>query len=104
MFYAKNIVKKLSGYLSWLLLKLNCLRCLKIRISRGRKPSYLHSLLRNQQQLPLSLLLSFLREGWRSYLNYIDYELEEGPANKFLGKVSIFYKKYSPIWLLRSGV
>ena len=101
MFYAKNNVKKLSGYLSWLLLKLNCLRCLKIRISRGRKPFYLRFLLRNQQQLPLSLLLSFLREGWRSYLNYIDYELEE---NKFLGKASIFYKKYLPIWLLRSGV
>ena len=103
MFYAKNNVKMLSGYLSWLLLKLNCLRCLKIRISRGRKPFYLRFLLRNQQQLPLSLLLSFLREVWRSYLNYID-ELEEGPANKFLGKESIFYKKYSPIWLLRSGV
>ena len=103
MFYAKNNVKKLSGYLSWLLLKLNCLRCLKIRISRGRKPFYLRSLLRNQQQLPLSLLLSLLREGWRSYLSYID-ELEKGPANKFLGKASIFYKKYLPIWLLRSGV
>ena len=103
MFYAKNNVKMLSGYLSWLLLKLNCLRCLKIRISRGRKPFYLRSLLRNQQQLPLSLLLSLLREGWRSYLSYID-ELEEGPANKFLGKESIFYKKYSPIRLLRSGV
>ena len=104
MFYAKNNVKKLSGYLSWLLLKLNCLRCLKIRISRGRKPFYLRFLLRDQQQLPLSLLLSFLREVWRSYLNYIDYELEKGPANKFLGKASIFYKKYLPIWLLRSGV
>ena len=103
MFYAKNNVKMLSGYLSWLLLKLNCLRCLKIRISRGRKPFYLRSLLRNQQQLPLSLLLSLLREEWRSYLNYID-ELEEGPANKFLGKESIFYKKYSLIRLLRSGV
>ena len=103
MFYAKNNVKMLSGYLSWLLLKLNCLRCLKIRISRGRKPFYLRSLLRNQQQLPLSLLLSLLREEWRSYLNYID-ELEEGPANKFLGKESILYQKYSPIWLLRSGV
>ena len=96
MFYAKNNVKMLSGYLSWLLLKLNCLRCLKIRISRGRKPFYPRSLLRNQQQLPLSLLLSLLREGWRSYLSYID-ELEEGPANKFLGKESIFYKKYSAI-------
>ena len=68
-----------------------------------KKPFYLRSLLRNQQQLSLSLLFSLLREGWRSYLNYID-ELEEGPANKFLGKESIFYKKYSPIWLLRSGV
>ena len=97
MFYAKNNVKMLSGYLSWLLLKLNCLRCLKIRISRGRKPFYLRFLLRNQQQLPLSLLLSFLREVWRSYLNHIDYELEKGPANKFLGKASIFYKKYLPI-------
>ena len=57
MFYAKNNVKKLSGYLSWLLLKLNCLRCLKILISRGRKPFYLRSLLRNQQQLPLTSII-----------------------------------------------